>query len=93
MARYPAIASLRAEMTAAGFAAIEEEEVELAYDLTDLSPYRERAFSALHLIAPEAFHRGLERMEADLARGAIRALSSYTLLWAVRPTTLCSSSA
>jgi SAM-dependent methyltransferase len=85
LARYPEVAGLCAEMKAAGFTAIEQAEVEQAYDLTDLSAYRDQAFSALHLIAPEAFRRGMERMEEDLARGPIPALSIYTLLWATKP--------
>jgi SAM-dependent methyltransferase len=85
LARYPGMAELRAEMTAAGFVAIEQAETEHAYDLTDLSAYREQAFSSLRLIAPEAFHRGMARMEEDLVGGPIPALSIYTLLWATKP--------
>lgn len=85
LARYPGIATLQAEIMAAGFGTIEQTEVEQAYDLTDLSAYRDQAFSSLHLIDPGAFRRGMERMEEDLARGPISALSIYTLLWATKP--------
>lgn len=85
LARYPQMAELSADMTAAGFVAIEQTEVELAYDLTDLGAYQDRAFSALHLISSEAFHQGLARMADELAKGPIPALSIYTLLWATRP--------
>lgn len=81
LARYPRVAALRAEMAAAGFRDLAEGRVELAYELTDLQPYRDRAFSSLHLIPDEAVERGLARLDADLARGPIPALSLYTLLW------------
>jgi ubiquinone/menaquinone biosynthesis C-methylase UbiE len=84
-ARYPRLATLRAEMIAAGFVDLAEERVELAYDLTDLQPYRDRAFSSLHLIPAAALARGLARLETDLARGPIAALSLYTLLWGTVP--------
>jgi SAM-dependent methyltransferase len=84
LSRYPRIAALRAEMTTEGFSAIETERTEIAYDLTDIQSYRDRAFSSLHLIPAEAVARGLRRLETDLAAGAIPALSLYTLLWGRR---------
>lgn len=83
LARYPAIPTLRAEMAQAGFTDLHEDHVELRYDLTNAQPYRDRAFSSLHLIDHDAFARGLARMEADLARGPITGRSLYTLLWGV----------
>jgi SAM-dependent methyltransferase len=85
LARYPRIETLKAEMIAAGFTGITTEQTEIAYDLTDLQSYRDRAFSSLHLISREAFTDGIARMEADLARGPINGLSLYTLLWGVSP--------
>jgi SAM-dependent methyltransferase len=82
--RYPRIATLRTEMATAGFAAIHGEHTELAYDLTDPQPYRDRAFSSLHLIPADAVARGVSRLEADLVRGPIPALSLYTLLWSAK---------
>jgi SAM-dependent methyltransferase len=82
--RYPRIATLRSEMEQAGFTGIETGHAELAYDLTDLQPYRDRAFSSLHLIPAAAVARGLARLETDLARGPIPALSLYTLLWGTK---------
>jgi SAM-dependent methyltransferase len=82
--RYPRIATLRAKMEGAGFTAIDTEHTELAYDLTDVQPYRDRAFSSLHLIPVDAVARGLARLETDLTRGQIPALSLYTLLWGTR---------
>ncbi|OFX26719.1 MAG: hypothetical protein A2Z07_02230 [Armatimonadetes bacterium RBG_16_67_12] len=48
-------------------------------------PYRDRAFSSLHLIPQEAFARGLARMEQDLREGPIHCVSRYLLLWGVTP--------
>lgn len=80
--RYPRVAELECLMHEAGFADYREELVEFAYPLTDLQIYRERAFSALHLIADSAWQAGMSRMEADLARdGHIPAVSMYVLLW------------
>lgn len=84
LARYPAVATLHGELTAAGFADIRVEQVELAYLLTDPTPYRERTFSSLHLIPDETFARGLARLESEMAAGPIAALSLYTLVWARR---------
>jgi ubiquinone/menaquinone biosynthesis C-methylase UbiE len=79
--RYPRISALRTEMAASGFANVSETHVELAYELTDIQPYRDRAFSSLHLIPAEALARGIARLEADLAKSPIAALSLYTLVW------------
>jgi ubiquinone/menaquinone biosynthesis C-methylase UbiE len=84
LARYPRIADLRAAMTQAGFVALDEQTVECTYPLTDLGIYRDKAFSALHLISEDAFRRGLERMERDLERGPILCTPRYTLLWGTR---------
>ena len=82
--RYPAIGRLRAEMAGAGFTAITEQLVEFPYRLTDIAPYRAKAYSALHLITAQAFERGLARMEHDLLNGHIACNSRYALLWASR---------
>jgi ubiquinone/menaquinone biosynthesis C-methylase UbiE len=81
LARYPKIVTLIAEMRTAGFGRIELDHVELEYELTDVQPYRDRAFSSLHLIDSDAFEAGIARLESDLAFGSIRAISLYTLLW------------
>lgn len=85
LARYPRIDALRTHMAAAGFEQLDESAVEHTYLLHDAGPYRARAFSALHLIAEEAFQRGLARMERDLARGPIVCTPRYTLLWGTKP--------
>lgn len=82
--RYPTIATLNAEMEGAGFGDVREEAVELTYPLTDISGFRNKSYSSLHLISDEDHARGIARLEADLARGPIEALSLYTLLWGTR---------
>ena len=82
--RYPAIELLRDEMTDAGFSAIKTSQTRVEYDLLDAAPWRDKAFSSLHLITPEEHASGVARMEADLARGPIRGVSLYTLLWGTR---------
>jgi ubiquinone/menaquinone biosynthesis C-methylase UbiE len=81
LARYPRIATLRTYMADAGFDDVEERTVEYSYLLHGVEAYRARTFSALHLISEEAFHRGLARMERDLAEGPIVCTPRYTLLW------------
>jgi SAM-dependent methyltransferase len=83
--RYPRIETLQEEMAGAGFADVRNSRVELAYNLTDVQPYRDRAFSSLHLIPADAHARGVARLEADLAAGPIPALSLYTLVWGAKP--------
>lgn len=84
LSRYPSIATLRVGLKAAGLREAVERQVEDPVEITDLGPFRERAFSALRLITPQALERGLKRMEADLARGPIRSVSRYLMLWAKR---------
>jgi ubiquinone/menaquinone biosynthesis C-methylase UbiE len=82
--RYPAIAHLRALMKQVGFERIFEESVELEFELSDIRPYQEKAFSALHLIPDTAYQRGIERMAHDLRAGPIPAVSRYVLLWGTK---------
>lgn len=85
LARYPRIADLRAMMEEAGFGETDEHMVELPYMLTDIQAYREKAFSALHLIPEDAFRRGIEQMEQDLSRGPIPCVSRYTMVRGKKP--------
>ncbi len=78
--RYPRIADLRAMLERAGFTALQDTTVEHQYLLTDVSAYREKAFSSLHLISDAAFKRGLARMESDLRNGPIPCVSRYVLV-------------
>lgn len=84
--RYPSIQGLMGEMTQAGFASIKEEMVEQPIELTDIEPFRQKAYSSLHLITNEAHQRGLEQMEEDLKRGPIHNVSRYTMLWGEKET-------
>lgn len=85
LARYPPLSGLRSMLAAAGFEEIVEERTASPYRLVDPRPYRERAFSSLHLISAEAFRRGLDRLEDDLARGPIEAVARQLLLWGRKP--------
>jgi ubiquinone/menaquinone biosynthesis C-methylase UbiE len=84
LARYPRIPLLRALYEQAGFVKIAEHTVEFRYPLTDIQAYRDKAFSALHLISKEAFQRGLARMERALQKGPIPCISRYTLVCGAR---------
>lgn len=85
LARYPSIHTIREELGAAGFVDIAVEHVTYQYALTDVTPYRERAFSALRLISEREFGEGLSRLERAAAAGPVSACSLYTLIWATRP--------
>jgi SAM-dependent methyltransferase len=84
IARYPRIDVLREEMVRAGFDSLHEDVAEYAYVITDSVAYREKVFSSLLYISDEAFERGLNRLEADLAHGPIRCISRYLLLWGTK---------
>jgi ubiquinone/menaquinone biosynthesis C-methylase UbiE len=79
--RYPPVPQLLEEMTRAGFVEPRVVGVSRNYELTDIQAYRDRAFSSLLLIDDEAFHRGIDRLEADLARGPIACVSLYSVIW------------
>ncbi len=79
--RYPPIQRLQAEMAAAGLLVTRCERVNYPYELTDIRPFREKAFSSLHLISDEAHQRGVARLEADLQKGPIPSAAYYTMLW------------
>jgi ubiquinone/menaquinone biosynthesis C-methylase UbiE len=84
--RYPRIAELAAMMKQAGFGKTVETMVEHRYELFDIQAYRDKAYSALHMISEQAFRQGIERMERDLRTGTIPCVSRYTLLWGEKPT-------
>ncbi len=79
--RYSSLASLSSAMTAAGFVETTESRLEQPYDVTDSRPYRDKAFSSLHLIPEPAFRRGLEQLERDLRAGSVRGIARHVLLW------------
>jgi ubiquinone/menaquinone biosynthesis C-methylase UbiE len=80
LARYPRIATLR-DLMATGFDQVADHMVEWTYELDDAQAYRDKAFSALHLIPEQAYQDGLARMEHDLLDGPIRCVSRYTMIW------------
>jgi ubiquinone/menaquinone biosynthesis C-methylase UbiE len=85
LARYPRIAQLGAWMAAAGLVAFEVVVVEAPYQITDARPYRDKAYSALHLISEEAWRAGMARLERDLAQGPVQGVSRYACVWGQRP--------
>ncbi len=80
LARYPRIEDLKRMMVDAGFSRIRERSVRSMEDLTDIAAFREKAFSALHLIPEAAFAAGIARMEEDLRKGPIPYIRRYVLL-------------
>jgi SAM-dependent methyltransferase len=82
LARYPRIPFLAGLMVEAGFADIQDVLVEHSFHMKDIQAFRDRAYSSLHLISEEAFHRGIARLEDELdEKGYIQYVSRYTLLW------------
>lgn len=84
--RYPRVTELRRMMRDVGFTDLCEHTVAFHYELEELGPYRDRAFSSLHLIPDSAFQRGIRRMQGDLEKGAISCVSLYSMLWGTRGT-------
>ncbi len=85
LARYPRISQLETWMNRAGLVSIHVSAVEEPYQVTSIHPFRDRAYSSLHLIAEEAWQAGLERLERDLARGPIQGLARYACVWGRKP--------
>jgi SAM-dependent methyltransferase len=79
--RYPRLDDLKGLMTQAGFDGLAVGFAEYAYHLDDIGSFRDKAFSSLHLIPPEAFERGLARLEQDLRCGPVPCVSRYVMLW------------
>ncbi len=82
--RYPRLEDLQAIMRRSGFEELREVTVEYVGLLTDIGTFRDKAYSSLHLIPPEAFRRGLARMASDLEAGGIPWISRYVMLWGKR---------
>ena len=81
LARYPRLTQLEAWMAAAGLVEIEAPVVKAPYEIADARPFRDRAYSSLHLISDDAWRAGLARLERDLARGPVRGVSRYACVW------------
>jgi hypothetical protein len=82
LARYPSIATLRAELLEASFVQLGQREVASRGLLTDSGPYRAKVFSCLHALPEEVYQKGLARLEADLVQGSVSLTWQYLLLWA-----------
>jgi ubiquinone/menaquinone biosynthesis C-methylase UbiE len=80
LGRYPSVTVLRELMEEAGFRQLAEASVEFTSSLTDITAYREKAFSSLHLISPQAFQQGIDQMEQDLRGGPISSMSRHLVL-------------
>jgi SAM-dependent methyltransferase len=83
--RYPPIETVIDELRNANFEDVTTEHVAFDYALTDLTPYRERAFSALRLLTDEQWKSGLAKLERELENGPIPARSLYTMVCAIKP--------
>jgi ubiquinone/menaquinone biosynthesis C-methylase UbiE len=82
---YPPIPRLLEELALAGFTVGEVVKVSHPYELTDIEPYRDKAFSSLSAIDEDAFARGIARLEAALAEGPVPCVSRYTMIWGTLP--------
>lgn len=79
--RYPRLAQLLGWMDAVGLVEAQVVTVEQPYELAEAGPYRDRAYSSLHLISDGAWRAGLARLERDLAGGPVRGVSRYACVW------------
>jgi ubiquinone/menaquinone biosynthesis C-methylase UbiE len=85
LSRYPRIPNLKRLMSSAGFVRLAARTTEYTFATTNIQAYRNKTFSALHLISEKAFRLGIEQMERDLQAGPILCKSRYTLLWGTKP--------
>lgn len=86
LARYPRIPFLTRLLKEVGFTDIQDVVVEFSFRMNDIQAFRDKAYSSLHLISEEAFHRGITRLEDELdEKGYIQNISRYMLLWGRRP--------
>jgi ubiquinone/menaquinone biosynthesis C-methylase UbiE len=66
LARYPSVARLEAAHRRSGFEIVATFVAEHPYVIESARPYRERAYSCLHLISDAALAAGVARLEADV---------------------------
>lgn len=83
--RYPIITDLKRQMITAGFVDATETNIQRTSQIEDITPYKEKAFSCLHLISQDEFLRGLMRLQEDLKAGPIQRVSAYVCLWGRSP--------
>jgi ubiquinone/menaquinone biosynthesis C-methylase UbiE len=81
LVRYHDISRLREQMGSAGFVDIGEYEIIAPIEIDDPSPYKEKAYSCLHLISEDEFMEGLHRLEDDLKAGPVRGVTEFVCLW------------
>lgn len=82
--RYPTEENVIEELTAAGFQQVDVSTVSRAFQVTDPTPYEQRAFSSMHFLSEKAYRNGLQALNADLELGPIPGESHYTLYVASR---------
>ena len=85
LARYPSTAALNAAVEAAELVRDGMMSIKAPHLVRDIAPYRDRAYSCLHLIGEDAYREGVQRMEEDLERGPIEGVRPYRLYWASKP--------
>jgi ubiquinone/menaquinone biosynthesis C-methylase UbiE len=85
LARYPGITKIEAWMEQAGLVDPKTVLVEEEYELTNAQPFRDKAYSSLHLISECAWRAGMNRLERDLERGPVRGVSRYACVWGRKP--------
>ena len=83
--RYPRLETIERELEAAGLEIGAEIAVSRPRPIEDIAPFRDKAFSSLHLIGDDAFESGLARMTEALKRGPLPGDSRYTIVSARRP--------
>jgi SAM-dependent methyltransferase len=81
LARYPRLDQLQSWMAGAGLVDQDVVAVQEPYQITSAQPFRDKAYSSLHLISDRAWHAGLQRLERDLRQGPVRGVSRYACLW------------
>jgi len=84
--RYPAISMLKQQMADIGFVDINERHIQSTCQIRDITPYRDKVFSCLHLIPEGEYLRGLQSLQEDLKEGPVQRVSMYTCLWGHSPT-------
>jgi len=82
LARYPSTAELDVAVGEANLMRDGSLSIQAPHLVRDIAPYRDRAYSCLHLISDEAHRAGVRRLEHDLALGPVEGLRPYTLYWA-----------
>jgi ubiquinone/menaquinone biosynthesis C-methylase UbiE len=85
LARYHSLEHLAVTLESTGFKGFDSTMVEQAYPIDDIGPYRDKAFSVLHLIDEEHLRAGLARMERDLLSGPLDGVARYAVVSGLKP--------